>query len=62
MAGTHRWGFSWGPLNVNRIAHLVQGKRETYVLSASTKYHEVEVSSSRTGRSVRVWVDGKEVT
>lgn len=57
----HRFGFRWGPMNVNRLTHIVSGKREARVLGVETDHHKVEVSVSRTGRSVRVWLDGVEL-
>lgn len=55
------YGFRWGPMNVIRYMHVKQGKREFYSLGVETDHHKVEVYSSRTGRSVRVWIDGVEV-
>lgn len=55
------YGFHWGPMVVTRLIHAVRGDRENYVLGVKTDYHDVEVAVSRTGRSVRVWIDGTEV-
>lgn len=57
----HPYGFLWGPLTVTRLMSVRRGKREFYSLGVTTDHHKVEVYSSRTGRSVRVWIDGKEV-
>lgn len=57
----HRYGFAWGPLNVTRLASFAYGARSTHVVGVTTDHHKVEIASSRTGRSVRVWIDGKEV-
>lgn len=56
----HEYGFLWGPMNVSRLMTYVKGKQKNRVLGIFTEHHRVEVSVSRTGRSVRVWVDGKE--
>jgi hypothetical protein len=56
------YGFTWGPVTVTRLAHLKIGKRESYVTEVATSKHRVEVYASRTGRSLRVWRDGKELT
>ena len=58
---THPYGFGWGPFNVTRIASYTQGKRESNILGVETDHHKVEIYSSRTGRSVRVYIDGVEV-
>lgn len=55
------FGFRWGPLDVTRIAHAKRGSREVYVLGVKTDYRDVQISVSRTGRSVRVWIDGQEL-
>lgn len=56
-----QFGFRWGPARVTRIATWRSGKRETWVIGINSDHHAVEVSVSRTGRSVRVWLDGKEM-
>lgn len=50
------YGFSWGPIKVTRMAHITQGKRENYCVSVNG----VDIHVSKTGRSVRVFRDGKE--
>jgi hypothetical protein len=57
----HEYGFLWGPMNVSRLMTYRRGKRENSVLGVFTEHHRVEINVSRTGRSVRVWVDGKEL-
>ena len=60
--GLTRYGFRWGPMRVERMSHLALRKgREFFSVSVETDYHHVEVYVSRTGRSVRVWRDGKEL-
>lgn len=54
----HLFGFTWGPMNVHRLASI----KERRFLGVKTEYHAVEIAVSPTGRSVRVWIDGKEVT
>lgn len=59
---THSHGFLWGPLNVTRIAHWSPRKgRESYVVEVSTDHVELNIYVSKTGRSVRVFRDGKEI-
>lgn len=58
----HDYGFQWGPLDITRIASYERGKGKAYILGVATDRHKVEVYASRTGRSVRVWIDGAEVT
>ena len=60
--GPTRYGFRWGPMLVERATHLALRKGwENFVVSVKTDHHDVEVYVSRTGRSVRVWRDGKEL-
>jgi hypothetical protein len=56
------YGFVWGPATVTRLSTIPSGKGELYVLGVDSEHHAVQVSVSRTGRSVRVWRDGKELT
>lgn len=56
-----QYGFMWGPMIVTRLIHHARGKREVSILGIETRHHKVEVSASRTGRSLRVWIDGVEV-
>lgn len=54
------FGFTWGPLQVRRIAAFKLGKGKAYILGVSTNHHQVEIYVSETGRSVRVFIDGQE--
>lgn len=56
----HEYGFRWGPMNVTRLSMLRRGDRTNYALGVATKHHEIEVSVSGKGRTVRVWIDGQE--
>ena len=58
----HEYGFRWGPINVTRLCMSRKGDRINYVLGVHTKHHDIEVSVSGKGRTVRVWIDGKEAT
>lgn len=58
---TNDYGFQWGPFSVTRLMSYKHSGGESTVLGVETAHHKVEVRSSRTGRSVRVWIDGKEV-
>ena len=52
------YGFDWGPVSVTRVAHFEPRKgRECYVLDVN----DVHIYVSKTGRSVRVFRDGKEL-
>jgi hypothetical protein len=53
----HRYGFTWGPLDV--VRHAITPSH--YVLSIATGSHELHVYVSRAGRKIRVWLDGKEL-
>lgn len=55
------YGFRWGPMAVTRLFSSRLGKRENHVLGITTEHHDVQVSVSKTGRSVRVWLDGREL-
>lgn len=58
------YGFKWGPLDVIRIAHFKpRADRECYVVQVSTDDGKaVDIYVSKTGRSLRVFRDGKELT
>ncbi len=53
-----RWGFKYGAANVTRVAYI-EGRY--HVLGIDTPYRRVQIGVSPTGRSVRVWVDGREM-
>lgn len=57
MDSETQYGFTWGPAEVTRMATF----RETRVLGIRTGRHKVAVYVSPTGRSVRVFKDGKEL-
>lgn len=52
------YGFHWGPADVFRVFQH-KGRR---VLGIETSHRRIQISISPTGRSVRVWRDGKELT
>lgn len=55
---SNSYGFKWGPVEVTRIAHFEPRKgRECYALEVNG----VNIYVSKTGRSVRVFRDGKEL-
>lgn len=59
---TTQYGFQWGPLEVTRIAHFEPRKgRECYVLAVETEHGALNVYVSKTGRSMRVFREGKEL-
>lgn len=53
-----RFGFEFGKARVTRMAH-VEGRY--HVIAVDTPHRHVQLAVSPTGRSVRVWVDGKEL-
>lgn len=56
------YGFRWGPMVVSRLAHFqVRANQEVYVLGIRAGGSSVEVYVSRTGRSVRVFKNGREL-
>ena len=56
--GITTFGFDWGPVKVERIAHFEPRKgREAFIL----RVNDLEIYVSKTGRSVRVFRDGKEL-
>ena len=55
--GTNPYGFTWGPAEVTRMAEI-KGLR---ILRVATDQRDLQISVSLTGRSVRVWRDGKEL-
>lgn len=64
-ADEDRYGFRWGPMVVQRAAEFPRGDvdKPTRCLRVITDTGaEVEVYVSPTGRSLRVYRDGKELT
>ena len=57
------YGFKWGPLDVIRVANFKpRSDRECYVVQVVTDGGKViNVYVSKTGRSLRVFRDGKEL-
>ncbi len=53
------YGFRFGAAVIQRIAHI-EGRY--HVLGLDTPYRHVQIGISSTGRAVRVWIDGKEIT
>lgn len=47
------YGFTWGPMEVQRAARVRHKGRETYILRVLTEHGEVQVSVSAKGRSLR---------
>lgn len=57
--GSSRYGFTWGPMKVERLAVVDRGKQGTsHVLGVTTDRDEIQVYVSRTGM-VRVFRKGK---
>jgi hypothetical protein len=56
--------YAWGPMVVAPLTQVTWKKRRGphRVLGILTNYRSVEVHVSPTGRSVRVFVDGRELT
>lgn len=51
------YGFTWGPANIFRVFQHQQRR----ILAVETDHRRIQISISPTGRSVRVWRDGKEL-
>jgi hypothetical protein len=56
------YGFTWGPIELTRVGCVEHSDRSHHVLRIKTQHRDVNVYVSRTGRSVRVFRDGKELT
>ncbi len=54
-----RYGFAFGAARVTRVSHI-EGRY--HVVGLDTPYRHVQLAVSPSGRSVRVWIDGEEVT
>jgi hypothetical protein len=52
-----RFGFEFGAARVTRMAHI-DGRYHVMCIDTPTRH--VQVAVSPTGRSVRVWMDGRE--
>ncbi len=59
MVTTH--GFIWGPLNVERLALFDRSNGIYRILRLNTKYEDLEVYVSPTGRRMRVFRAGTEL-
>ena len=57
------YGFVWGAAEVERMASLPGGSRviAVYTEVGNKRKRRLEIYVSPTGRSVRVWRDGKEL-
>jgi len=53
-------GFVWGPVEVKKY-YLVEGPQEHRAILIKTEYREIQIYVSKTGRSVRVFENGKEL-
>lgn len=64
MVNDDDYGFTWGQMVVHRLTSYVshKGRAPGLVLGVDTDHHKVQVYASPTGRVVRVWRDGKELS
>lgn len=53
------YGFRWGPADISRCCELPGERR---VIQVKTPHRTLDIYVSATGRSVRVFSDGKEWT
>jgi hypothetical protein len=62
VGGLTPYGFTWGPIEVQRITTF-NGRRilGLYIDSDKPRRARLQIYVSPTGRSVRVWRDGKEL-
>ena len=51
------YGFEWCGIKVTRLAEI----DARHVIGVKTDKHDINIYVSKTGRSVRVWKDGKEL-
>lgn len=56
------FGFTWGPIEVNRCATLERGDSRTRVVQVKAGNRTLDVYISETGRSIRIFEDHKEWT
>lgn len=56
------YGFQWGPATVERLAAIDRSGRVSRVLQIAAGRHQLTVYISPTGRSLRVFKDGRELT
>lgn len=58
-----QYGFTWGPIEVERMTafEFRAGRGVSRSLKVATPYGAVNVYVSPTGRSIRVFRDGKEL-
>lgn len=61
MSGITEYGFEWGPITVQRTSEVefIKGRGKHRALRVSTPYHLLEIYVSPTGRTVRVFENGK---
>jgi len=65
MAPLSDYGFEWEQVEVERLASILRKPTDAHsdkVIRVRTKYRNLEIYVSPTGRSVRVWRDHKELT
>jgi hypothetical protein len=55
------FGFSWGPMEVNRCTTFERNDGRTRVVQVITPFRTVDIYVSETGRSVRVFEQNKEL-
>ncbi len=56
-----RFGFRWGPMRVRRLATFPRPNGECHALGVDAGKVNLTIYVSPTGRSVRVYRDGKEL-
>ena len=49
------YGFKWGPAEITR---MISHPRHGVLIGLETDSHQVQISVSPGGRSIRFWVDG----
>lgn len=59
-----KYGFAWGPMVVSRLTEVEwrKGRGPQRVLGVKTNTRRLEVYVSPTGRVVRAYLDGRELT
>lgn len=55
------YGFTWGPVTVNRLSTFPRKNGLCFVLEVETDTQTLNIYVSPTGKSVRVFRNGKEL-
>lgn len=62
MVTTYPYGFDWGPASVERATIIERPNGPYRVLTVRTPFQEFQLYISPTGRSVRIFRGGQELS